>query len=300
MANSRIYSLEEFMQMNGIQGHFGSALGCFTADRETLSSIILPGTIPSFYTIIIMADGTESYSINNNKVELGKYDLFVKLPYDALFLDSCSATVSSLHLLIEKNFSDELVDQNDQLPSADYLNIFSTLPVFHLDDTKASEFYELFNQIQKTIARPHLYKSDLLRYQLHFCQLLLAELVTGINVETHDMKHKDNILKIFLHLASQHFRRERQIQFYADRLNISPAYLSRTIKELTGNTVLGYLNNFLYNEICIQLKTTDKSINEIAFDLNFNDQSALTNFFRTKSGSSPLTYRKTAEKQQNN
>ena len=49
MANSRIYSLEEFMQMNGIQGHFGSALGCFTADRETLSSITLPGTIPSFY-----------------------------------------------------------------------------------------------------------------------------------------------------------------------------------------------------------------------------------------------------------
>ena len=82
------------------------------------------------------------------------------------------------------------------------------------------------------------------------------------------------------------------MQFYADCLNVSATYLSRTIKELTGNTVLCYLSNFLYNEICIQLKTTDKTISEIADELNFSDQSALTNFFRTKSGITPLAYKK--------
>jgi len=296
MADSRIFSLEEFMQLNGIKGHFGSALGCFTADHDTLSSIIYPGSVPSFYSIILMADGVERYHIYNNKVELGRHDLFMTVAYETLSLDSSSAGASSLHLLIEKNFSDELVSKNEQLPSADYFDILSSLPVFHLDDTKAQEFYELFSQIQKTIARPHLYKNDLLRYQLHFCQLLLAELVTGIDVETHDTKHKDNILKIFLHLASQHFRRERQIQFYANRLNISPAYLSRIVRELTGNTVYGYLSNFVYNEICRQLKTTEKSISEIADELNFNDQSALTNFFRSKTGCSPLSYRKSSSR----
>ena len=296
MTDSRIYSLEEFMQLNGIKGHFGSALGCFTADHDALSSIIVPGSVPSFYSIILVTDGTERYNTYNNKVELGRHDLFMTLPYETLSLDSCSAGVSSLHLLIEKNFSDELVSKNEQLPSADFLDILSSLPVFHLDETKAQEFHELFSQIQKTIARPHLYKNDLLCYQLHFCQLLLAELVTGIDVETHDMKHKDNILKIFLHQASQYFRRERQIQFYADRLNISPAYLSRIVRELTGNTVYGYLSNFLYNEICRQLKTTEKSISEIADELNFNDQSALTNFFRSKAGCSPLSYRKSSSR----
>ena len=121
---------------------------------------------------------------------------------------------------------------------------------------------------------------------------IYTELISGQEINTHDLKHKDNILKVFLHLASRHFRKERQLQFYADNMNISPTYLSRTIKELTGNTVLGYLSNFLYNEICIQLKTSEKTINEIAFDLNFSDQSALTNFFRSKSGISPIAYRK--------
>ena len=87
------------------------------------------------------------------------------------------------------------------------------------------------------------------------------------------------------------------MQFYADRMNITTTYLSRVVKELTGNTVLGYLSNFLYNEICIQLKTTEKSISEIALDLRFNDQSALTNFFRAKTGISPLAYRKNAKAQ---
>lgn len=134
----------------------------------------------------------------------------------------------------------------------------------------------------------------MIRYQLSFCVLMMVELTSGFEVNTHDIKHKDNILKIFLHLASRHFRKERQVQFYADHMNISPTYLSRTIKELTGNTVMGYLSNFLFNEICIQLKTTDKTISEIAFDLNFSDQSALTNFFRSKSNVSPMAYRKSS------
>ena len=105
----------------------------------------------------------------------------------------------------------------------------------------------------------------MIKYQLNICLFMLAELISGNEINTHDLKHKDNILKIFLHLASRNFKRERQVQFYADHL---------------------------YNEICIQLKTTDKTISEIADELNFSDQSALTNFFRTKAGVSPLAYRK--------
>ena len=292
MPQLHIYNLEEFTEQNHIPDIFGSAVVCFTARREMLHRLTQPGVMPSFFTIILMIDGREEYAINNNKVELEMHDLFVKLPYSRLQFKDCSNEVESVHLLVEKNFFDELVRQNEQLQTATPLEIFDTIPVFHLSETKAAEFYDLFRHIQKTISQPHLYKQELVRYQLSFCQLLLAELVSGHEVNTHDLKHKDDILKIFLHLASRHFRKERQLQFYADRLNISSTYLSRIVKELTGNTVLGYLSNFLFNEICIQLKTTDKTMSEIAEELNFNDQSALTNFFRSKAGMSPLSYRK--------
>ena len=292
MTQPHIYNLEEFTELNHIHDIFGSAVACFTTGREMLHRLTQPGTMPSFLTIILMIDGREEYSINNNKVKLEMHDLFVKLPYSNLQFDNCSNEVESIHLLVEKNYFDELACQNEQLKTATPLEIFDTIPVFHLSESKAAEFYGLLHHIQKTISKPHLYKQELVRYQLSFCQLMLAELVSGHEVNTHDLKHKDDILKIFLHLASRHFRKERQLQFYADHLNITSTYLSRIVKELTGNTVYGYLSHFLFNEICIQLKTTDKTMSEIAEELNFGDQSAFTNFFHTKSGMSPLAYRK--------
>ena len=294
MSRPDIYNLEEFAEFNQIRDIYGSAVVCLSADHEKLRNFKNPASLSSFYAITLMVDGWQEYMVNSHLIRLDMHDLFISLPYSNYTFKDCSDEESSIHLLVEKNFFEDLINQNEQLTGYSPMEIFSTFPVLHLGETKASEFYDVFRHIQKTITNPHLYKNEMIRYQLSFCVLMMVELTSGFEVNTLDMKHKDNILKIFLHLASRHFRKERQVQFYANRMNISPTYLSRTIKELTGNTVMGYLSNFLFNEICIQLKTTDKTISEIAFDLNFSDQSALTNFFRSKSNVSPMAYRKSS------
>ena len=290
MNQSGIYNLEEFTEQNQIDGLFGSALVCFTADRDFLRRVVHPG-IGSFYSVNLIVDGWEDYIINRNQIYLEMHDLFVKQPYDNISVKSFSEEVSSIHLLVERNYFDSLVGNHEHFKGQNPVEVFSSMPVIHLSELEAASFYQMMTNIQRTISTPHLYKNELIKYQLNICLFMLAELISGTEINTHDLKHKDNILKIFLHLASRNFRKERQIQFYADHLNVSSTYLSRTVKELTGNTVLSYLSNFLYNEICIQLKTTDKTISEIADELNFSDQSALTNFFRTKAGVSPVAYR---------
>ena len=292
MPRPDIFNLEEFAETNQIKDIYGSAVVCLSADNDMLHTIKNPATLSSFYAITLMVNGWQEYMVNSLLLKLNKHDLFISLPYTNYAFKDCSAEESSMHLLVDKNYFEDLISQNEQLAGYTPMEIFSTFPVLHLGETKAAEFYDILHNIQKTITLPHLYKTEMIKYQLSICLLMMVELISGLEVNTHDLKHKDNILKIFLHQASRHFRKERQLQFYADLLNISPTYLSRTIKELTGNTVLGYLSNFLLNEICIQLKTTDKTISEIAFDLNFSDQSALTNFFRSRVGMTPLAYRK--------
>ena len=291
-----IYNLEEFAQQNGIRDVYGASVGCFSSDVNTLRLLTQPGRQPSFYSMVLMIDGWHSYLVGHHELKVEMHDLFITLPYYSYNFTNCSAEVNAIHLLIEKNYFDDLIMQNEQLKNTDRMDIFSTIPVFHLDENQAAAFFQVFQSLQRTIVNPHLYKSEMIKYQLNICLLMLAELISGHEVNTHDLKYKDNILRIFLHLASRHFRKERQLQFYADRMNVSTTYLSRTIKELTGNTVFGYLSNFLYNEISIQLKTTDKTISEIADDLCFSDQSALTNFFRSKAGCSPLSYRKNSSR----
>ena len=52
-----------------------------------------------------------------------------------------------------------------------------------------------------------------------------------------------------------------------------------------------HITSLLYKEICNQLKQSDMTMGEIADYLHFNDQSALTNFFKTRAGMTPLAYR---------
>ena len=219
MNQSGIYNLEEFTEQNQIDGLFGSALVCFTADCDFLRRVVHSG-YGSFYSVNLIIDGWEDYYINGHQVHLEMHVLFVKQPYDKISVKACSEEVSSIHLLVERNYFDDLVANHEHFKGQNPIEVFSSMPVVYLSELQAASFYELMFNIQKTIANPHLYKNEILKYQLNICLFMLAELISGTEINTHDLKHKDNILKIFLHLASRNFRKERQIQFYADHLNV--------------------------------------------------------------------------------
>ena len=74
-------------------------------------------------------------------------------------------------------------------------------------------------------------------------------------------------------------------------MNVSTAYLSRLVKEISGSTINEHATSLVYKEICNLLTQTDMTMGEIANHLNFSDQSAMTNFFKQHSGMTPLAYR---------
>lgn len=104
MNRSGIYNLEEFAVTNELQT-FGPGLVCNWADRKLLSGIEHPGKASSFYMIVLMVDGWETYQVNGSPLKLEMHDLFVKMPYDSFTFSDSSAEASSLHLLAEKNYS---------------------------------------------------------------------------------------------------------------------------------------------------------------------------------------------------
>ena len=63
------------------------------------------------------------------------------------------------------------------------------------------------------------------------------------------------------------------------------------MKEISGTTVNDHVTTLVYKEICNLLKQSDMTMGEIADELSFSDQSAMTNFFKQRSGMTPLAYR---------
>ncbi len=131
----------------------------------------------------------------------------------------------------------------------------------------------------------------MIKSMFNVLKLIIDELPYKQCSITHDLGHKKEVYEIFLHHLYRNFRKERQIHFYADKLNVSTAYLSRLVKEISGSTVNDHVSSLLYKEICNLLKQSDMTMGEIADSLHFSDQSALSNFFKLRSGMSPLAYR---------
>lgn len=80
--------------------------------------------------------------------------------------------------------------------------------------------------------------------------------------------------------------------YYADRLSVTPQYLNRIVKSISGRTVSGWINFHLVGEITRRLDSTNASMQQIAADLNFPDQATLTKFYKRETGYSLTEYKK--------
>jgi AraC family transcriptional regulator, transcriptional activator of pobA len=81
------------------------------------------------------------------------------------------------------------------------------------------------------------------------------------------------------------------VQWVADKLNISPNYLSELLKVLTGQSTQQHIHDKLIEKAKEKLSTTDMSVSEIAYELGFEHPQSFSKLFKTKTSLSPLAFR---------
>ena len=96
---------------------------------------------------------------------------------------------------------------------------------------------------------------------------------------------------IFYNLILQYYKDSREVGFYAKKLCLTPKYLSVIIKEFTGNSALGWINDYVILEAKSLLKSTNMTIQQISDELNFPSQSFFGKYFKRLVGVSPKVYR---------
>jgi AraC-like DNA-binding protein len=79
--------------------------------------------------------------------------------------------------------------------------------------------------------------------------------------------------------------------FYADKLCLTPKYLSKLIKQASGKSAPEWIDNFVILEAKNLLKYTNLAIKEIVFQLHFPNQSVFYKFFKAHTGMTPSEYR---------
>lgn len=95
----------------------------------------------------------------------------------------------------------------------------------------------------------------------------------------------------FLKLVAENFISHKNIGFYADRLYLTPKYLSGLVKTVSGRTASEWIDSFMILETKNLLKYSDLSVKEIGCRLHFASIPSFFKFFKSKTGMTPTEYR---------
>ena len=105
--------------------------------------------------------------------------------------------------------------------------------------------------------------------------------------------NKENIAMRFAMLVGEHHKTRREVAFYADKLCISPVYLTKVVQEVNGQSAHEMIADYVVIEIKTLLRDARLDIKAVARRAGFANQSSLSRFFRLHTGMSPTEYRRT-------
>lgn len=132
-----------------------------------------------------------------------------------------------------------------------------------------------------------------LLYHLMECGQRMSENSdTDTNTVTTVKPRRSLYLQEFMALAQKYHRSERSVAFYAEKLFISPKYLSLVIKETTDRSASQWIDDMVILEAKNLLRFSGKNIQQVAYELNFTNQSAFGKYFKHLTGLSPSQYQK--------
>ncbi len=106
-----------------------------------------------------------------------------------------------------------------------------------------------------------------------------------------DGTREEAYFKDFMQHLREHYRQERKIGFYADKVCVSAKYLSSIVRSVSGYGPSHWIDGCVIGEAKNLLKLSTMSIQEISNELHFPTQSYFGRYFKKHTGMSPRTYR---------
>lgn len=174
----------------------------------------------------------------------------------------------------------------------DFLHIFFFYMRNHYwysqTESDVLRIYNFLGMIKGKVTSQDIYRRELI---VHLLRYLYLELFNAYQKEATlktDRKdiRKEELANKFFELIMKHFKENKDVAFYADKLCITSKYLTMVIKETSGKSAKDWIVEYVILEIKTLLKNTNMNIQEIAIRTNFANQSSLGRFFRKHTGMS--------------
>ena len=165
-------------------------------------------------------------------------------------------------------------------------------PIVELQEDIASYLIDYFSLLARVTCDEKLsLPSEMTEVSLRSILTAVGLIYQRYSSKNHNTNRKEEICRELVGLVTEHYTEERRAQFYADKLGISLQHLSTTVKQVTGRNVLDVIAYVVIIDAKAKLKSSNMTIQEIAYSLNFPSASFFGKYFRRYVGMSPLEFR---------
>lgn len=243
------------------------------------------------YTYTLVEQGWLTLVYNGRQLTLEPGDLYIYSPGFQVTIISGSEDYHGICLMADESMTLEMPTIRDIIRTA-YLPLAEWgQPVVHIPTDYRQRLSGRMREVINYQFSNHRFRTEALRTLYTLFLLDLTDIQERV-VSNHKYSIRTTEILIgFMRLLPQHFIEHHDIAFYASELCITTTHLSRIVRQITGRTVMDYINQMLLMEASWLLQTTDLSLASIAERLHFADQSSFSKFFSRMKGVNPKCYR---------
>ena len=236
--------------------------------------------------------GEASASINLKEYTFRTNDMLILMPGQIVQRHGESDDFTGCAFAISTDFV-----KNSLLGIQQFLPVFLRLkddPCLRLNPDEVVLILEYHSFLrQKMRQKSHRYQREIALSLLHALFFDIAHIFDQHQpVRPKPQTRKDELFELFIRTVGEHYKQQRSVAFYADKLCLTPKHLSNVIKELTGKSASQWIDDYVVLEAKTLLKSTNLTILQISEELHFANQSFFGKYFKQHTGLSPMRYRR--------
>lgn len=288
------FTLNELITMAGGEKRPGIMGECIAANSASEMEIF---RFPSRLNALIIGVGTEgetSLTSNLQEFRLKKDSLFIFSPKHILQVQSNNRFKAHL-IVIAPDFLKRInIDTKRMMPL--FLQ-FGSLPCMELTHAESQSLRSFISMVEQELKGSETdFSSEIIGGLIAATIYKVGDILTHYLTEHPEVdspihNRAEEYFRQFTELLGEHYKHERSVGFYARQLCITPKYLTTLIKRISGKSVSEWIDSYVILEAKTLLKYSNMSVQEIAYYLNFPNQSFFGSYFKRNAGMSPSQYK---------
>ncbi|MEG1998752.1 MAG: helix-turn-helix domain-containing protein, partial [Bacteroidales bacterium] len=242
----------------------------------------------NIFAIVLCTQGETNILVNEKDYNVKKGTMIIVIPNNIISTKTNKTEISGYYFASSTEFINQIrIETENVIP---ILMQFFNNPVINLNDDEfelIKKYFELLYNEDNSVHTTH--RSNICAGIMTSFIYKISDLLTCRQNENRENNNKSGVklFRAFINLVMKKYQKHREVNWYAEQLCVTPKYLSTVVKDISKQRASKWIGSCVIMEAKSLLKYSDKTIQEISYQLNFPNPSFFGAYFRKYGGMTP-------------